>query len=93
LRWGSLLDVNFDSSFLEQTEKTFIVIFAKADESFYSGVNQHLGAKYAWRMGAVNRACLQTDAVKGGLDNNILLGVNTPTDFVSFPRRNAEGIS
>jgi len=36
-------------------------------------------------MRAVNGTALQADAVQAGLDNDILLGVDAPADFMSCP--------
>ena len=37
-------------------------------------------------MRAVNRAPLKADTMQAGLYDDVLLGVNTPADFVPFPR-------
>ena len=82
-----IFHVNLYPGFSKHLPKGIVVIGAETNQAFYPGIYQHLGAKVARRMRAVDGTTLQADAVQGGLYDNVLLGVNTTADFMPRPRR------
>ena len=80
------MQVKLYSGFMKQIHKGVVSIVAKGYKSFYSGINQHLGTEYAGGVGAVNGRTFQTDAMQGGLDDDILLGMNTSAYFLPGSR-------
>jgi len=74
--------------FPEQLFESVVTVVAEGNEALYPGVRQHLGAKDTGRVGAVNGAALKADAMQGGLDDDILLGMNRPAYLLPLARGN-----
>ena len=80
-----LLHIKINTGVLEQSDKCIVVIHTETDEPLYPGVDQHLGTEHAGGMGAVNGAAFKADTMQSRLYDHILLGVNSPANFVPFP--------
>ena len=83
-----LEDIHGDTGFAEKLFERIVGVFGKNHYSFDPGVNHHLGTEDARSVGAVDGTAFEADAVQGGLDDNILFGVNSPADFVAGTRGN-----
>ena len=81
---GSWLHINLYAGVSEKVGKGIIAVLAEADKALYFGVHQHLGTQAARGVSGINGAPLKTDAVEGGLYDDVLLSVNTPAYFVPF---------
>jgi len=72
--------------FPEQVYEGIVGVVAKGDEALYPGIDQHLSTKDARTVGAVDGGAFETDAVKRGLYDDILLGMNTTAYFMPGSR-------
>ena len=59
-----LVELELYPGFPEQAHEGVIGVRAKGHEPFYLGIDQHLGAQYARRMGDVNRGAIEAHAVE-----------------------------
>jgi hypothetical protein len=74
------------SSFSEQVHKGVISVSAKGYEALYLGINQHLSAEHAWRMGSINRGTRKAHPMERRLYDYVLFGMNTPAYFLPGSR-------
>jgi len=77
-----------DAGFTDHFTSQFIGITLGIDDGGDAGIDQHLGADDTGHIGAVQCRTIDVDAVPGGLDDGILLGMQTATEFMAFAGRN-----
>lgn len=65
-----------------------IAVVAEGNGAFYSSVNEYLSTEDTGRVCAVDGATLETNAMKGSLDDDILFGMNCPADLLPLTRGN-----
>lgn len=83
LGWGLGEDIGGDPGLGKELDKGIVGVFAEADEPFDTGIDQHLGAENAGRMGAVEDRPFEAYPVERCLDDAVLLGVDGPADFMT----------
>jgi len=93
-RWGASLIVNkvyhFYGGFSCHFPRQFIGITFSIYNPVDAGIDDHLGADYTGHCGAIEGGAIDIDAVTGGLDNGILLGVQAAAEFVALSRGDIE---
>ena len=71
------------ANFAKQLLERFVGIGSIENKPFDFDIGQHLGTENTWSVGTVNGTLLEANAMQGGLDDNILFGVNSTADFMS----------
>lgn len=64
-----------DAGLLQEAAAVVVGVSPDIDDALDAGVDDHFGAGEAGLMRDVDHAAVGTDAVEGGLDNGILLGM------------------
>lgn len=64
-----------DTGFAQEASTVLIRVVAGVDDSLDTGVDNHFGACQTRLVGDVDHASVGADAMEGGLDDGVLLGV------------------
>jgi hypothetical protein len=81
---------DFDSRFFQHLCSQGIGIAFFIDDSFNPCIDDHFGTDHAGVVRAVKRCPLNSHAMVGGLNDCILLGMETPAEFMSLSRRDVQ---
>jgi hypothetical protein len=80
----------FNSRFIQHFRRKIVGIAVLENDLLHAGVNNHLGADAAGLVGAVKGGAVDVGAVLGGLDDGVLLGVQSSAYLMPFSGRDSE---
>ena len=81
------------AGFAQHVNRQIVRVILAVVDVADAAVDEHLGAQSAGVRGAVEFRALNADAVDGGLNDDVLLGMEPAADFVALARRDAETLA